>query len=324
VSEGAGGKGGRGGRGREALTSEQVSGTGRGMLQRIFGSRRRFVVNAAVVVALVGALIVLDFRGWLEARMAYFPSREPFETPAGFEDVTFVTADGLRLHGWFMPAARAVESETSGRRPAILHVHGNAGHVGLHSEFSEFLTQSGFHIFVFDYRGFGRSEGGGRLTRQKLVRDTDAALDYLLTRDDVDPQRIGMFGYSLGGVIGLEVAAAREEVRAVAVIAAFSSWKAIARDHLGGVGAALARRGVDAEAAVAQLGPRPVLLVHGSADQIVPAAHSQRLAEVCREAGVEAQLIVVEGADHIDVMDRPQPRQAMAEFFRRTLHAADR
>lgn len=296
----------------------------RGILQRIFGSRRRFAVNAAVAGGLVGALIVLDFRGWLEARMAYFPSREPFETPAGFEDVTFQTPDGLRLHGWFMPAAPAGGGDAAaaggdGRRPAILHVHGNAGHVGLHAEFSEFLTQAGFHVLVFDYRGFGRSDGGGRLTRRKLASDTHAALDYLLTREDVDPQRIGMFGYSLGGVIGTSVAAEREEVRAVALIAAFSSWKAIARDHLGGIGGALARAGVDAETAVAQLGARPVLLVHGSADQIVPAAHSQRLAEVCAETGAAAQLMIVDGGDHVNVLDRPQARQAVADFFRRAL-----
>ena len=94
---------------------------------------------------------------------------------------------------------------------AILHVHGNAGHVANHAEFSAFLTQAGFHVLVFDYRGYGRSDDGGRLTRAKLVADTHAALDYLLRRDDVDPERIGMLGYSLGGVIGLAAAAEREE-----------------------------------------------------------------------------------------------------------------
>ena len=296
----------------------------RGLPRRIFGSRRRFAVNVTVALTLVGALIVLDFRGWLEARMAYFPSREPFDTPAGFEDVTFQTPEGLGLHGWFMPAAPGVAGASEdGRRPAILHVHGNAGHVGLHAEFSEFLTQAGFHVFVFDYRGFGRSDRGGRLTRQKLVTDTHAALDYLLGRDDVDPARIGTFGYSLGGVIGLSAAAKRPEIRAVAAIAPFSSWKAIARDHLGGVGGVLARTGVDAETAAAQLGERPLLLLHGDADHIVPAAHSQRLAEVCREAGVHAELVIIAGGDHVSVLDPARARQAVADFFREALAPAD-
>src|SRR5690606_10025203 len=132
----------------------------------------------------------------LEARMAYFPSREPFETPAGYEDVTFQTPDGLRLHGWFMPAVGAAPAGSmggsagsggagdaaAGRRPAIIHVHGNTGHVALHADFSAFLTQAGFHVFVFDYRGFGRSDGGGRLTRAALLADTHAAIDYLRAR----------------------------------------------------------------------------------------------------------------------------------------------
>jgi dipeptidyl aminopeptidase/acylaminoacyl peptidase len=296
----------------------------RRLLARVLGSRRRFAMNVAVALALVGALIVLDFRGWLEARMAYFPSREAFETPAGFEDVTFQAPQGLRLHGWFMPAAPGVGGAAAdGRRPAILHVHGNAGHVALHAEFSEFLTQAGFHVFVFDYRGFGRSDGGGRLTRAGLVADTHAAIDYLRGRDDVDPQRLGMFGYSLGGVIGLSAAAERQEMRAVAAVAAFSSWKAIARDHLGGIGGVLARAGVDAEAAASQLGERPLLLLHGSADQIVPAAHSQRLAEVCREAGVDAELVITDGGDHVNVLDPARVRQAVVDFFSEALAPAN-
>lgn len=325
MSRGGDTGGGRGARGAEAARR----GAGGSALRRVFGSRRRVAINLAFVAVFIGALIVLDFRGWLEARMAYFPSREAFETPAGYEDVTFQTPEGLRLHGWFMPAVGvalggAADSEgegaaAAGRRPAIIHVHGNAGHVALHADFSAFLTQAGFHVFVFDYRGFGRSDGGGRLTRAALLADTHAAIDSLRARPDVDPERIGMLGYSLGGVFGLAAAAEREEIRAVASVAAFSSWKAIARDHLGGVGGVLARAGVDAETAAAALGDRPLLLIHGEADAVVPAAHSERLAEVCRGAGVEAELMIVPGADHVDVLDPGRVRQGVVEFFREGL-----
>src|SRR5690606_15378510 len=132
----------------------------RSVWRRIFGSPRRAAMNFGVGALLVGALIVLDFRGWLEARMAYFPSREAFQTPAGYEDVSFQSEGGLTLHGWFMPAVGSGPGARDERRPAIVHVHGNAGHVALHEEFSAFLTQAGFHVFLFDYRGFGRSDRG--------------------------------------------------------------------------------------------------------------------------------------------------------------------
>lgn len=288
-------------------------------LRRLFGSRRRIAINLALLAACVGAWIVIDVRGWLEARMVYYPSREAFETPAEVEDVLFQTPDGLQLHGWFMPAQASAGAEGA-PRPTILHVHGNAGHVAGHATFSEFLTNAGFHVFVFDYRGYGRSDRGGRLTRQKLLADTHAAIDYLRARTDVDPQRIGMLGYSLGAVIGLAAAAEREEIRAVAVAAPFGSWKSIARDHLGPVGGLLARAGMDADAAACALGDRPLLILHGTADTIVPVAHAERLAESCRAAGVAPEVMIVDGADHVDLLDPPAVRQRVISFFQQAIH----
>ena len=207
------------------------------------------------------------------------------------------------------------------RRPAIIHVHGNAGHVAGHAELSAFLTQAGFHVLVFDYRGYGRSERGGRITRAKLLADTSAAIDYLLTRDDVGAQHIGMLGYSLGGAIGLAAAAERQEIRAVVACAAFSSWKAIARDHLGPVGALLARAGTDADTAAGGLGQRPLLIVHGTADQVVPVEHARRLEAAAQVAGVPVEAVIVEGADHVDVLDRARVRSAVIGFFSEALGA---
>ncbi|MFG0285009.1 MAG: alpha/beta hydrolase [Phycisphaerales bacterium JB039] len=281
------------------------------LLRGLVGSRRRLAANLVLLALVAGAWMVLDVRGWLEARMAYYPSREAFETPAGIEDVEFATEGGKRLHGWLMPAVGGAGE----RRPTIIHVHGNAGHVAGHAELSAFLTQAGFHVLVFDYRGYGRSQRGGRITRAKLVADTNAAIDYLLTREDVDRQRIGMLGYSLGGVIGLAAAAERDEIRAVVACAAFSSWKAIARDHLGPGGALLARPGVDADAAAGRLGERPLLIVHGTADGIVPVEHAGRLEAAATAAGVPVEALIVEGADHMDVLDPARVRSAVIGFL---------
>ena len=281
------------------------------------GSRRRLAANLVLLAALVGAWIVIDVRGWLEARMAYYPSREAFVTPGWVEDVEFVTDGGKRLHGWLMPA----QTSAAGPHPAIVHVHGNAGHVAGHAELSEFLSQAGFSVLVFDYRGYGRSDTDGRLTRAKLLADTHAAIDYLRSREDVDPERIGMLGYSLGGVIGLACAAERQEIRAVVACAPFSSWKAIARNHLGPAGALLARAGVDADDAARRLGDRPLLIVHGTADEVVPVEHARRLEAAAKAAQVPVEALIVEGADHVDVLDPARVRSAVIGFFRTALDA---
>src|SRR5262245_28674085 len=96
-------------------------------------SRRRAAAWGAAVCLVLGLSAVLDACGFLESRLAYFPSREPFDTPRGVEDVTFRSKDGLTLHGWFMPAP-GVGPGAPGA--AVLHVHGNAGNIESHADFS--------------------------------------------------------------------------------------------------------------------------------------------------------------------------------------------
>ena len=168
-------------------------------------------------------LIVLWSTGYAE-RLAYMPVRDAFETPEQYEDVWIQTDDGTRLHAWFMPAQGAKPGDQT---PAILHVHGNAGNVLYHESFSSFLTNAGFHVLLFDYRGYGRS-GEGKMNRKNLSIDTRAALDYLMNRDDVDPDRVGVFGVSLGGPFALDATINEPRVRAVATLSTFSSWRGAA------------------------------------------------------------------------------------------------
>lgn len=238
----------------------------------------------------------MGLSGCLESLVFYYPSREPFPTPPGVEDVWFTNDDGLKLHGWFLEPRGG---GGDGPRPTILHMHGNAGNVSSHVDFSRFLTAAGFNVLVFDYRGYGRSEkGNGRLTRHKLLADSRAALSYLLLREDVDRERIGVFGVSLGGVFAMGLAAESEEAKAVATLSAFSSWKGIARDHAGLLGSVLIPSGIDPADSIQALGARPVLIVHNEEDQIVPAHHAKDLGEAALESGVGARVEVLEGGGH--------------------------
>ena len=275
--------------------------------------RRRFVGSVgriAVVLGIAGLAVRLS--GVAES-MAYMPSREPFATPPGTEDVWFQSDDGARLHGWFMPAAGIERGEPA---PAILHVHGNAGNVSSHDSFSRFFTQHGFHVLVFDYRRYGRSDNRGPLRRRALLADTRAALAALKQHHDVDPSRIGVYGVSLGGAFALHAAADDPGVRAIATVSTFSTWAGMARDLLPLLGPVLLRGGVEPVDAAARLGDRPYLIVHGLQDEIINPRHAVLLAEAAQRAGVQTQVWTDPAGDHNSMIQRnPLATDRLVAFF---------
>jgi dipeptidyl aminopeptidase/acylaminoacyl peptidase len=290
------------------------------------GHPRTRILRLLTAIALVLAAIVLLIRltGVAES-LAYFPSRQPFTTPPAYQDVWFESADGVRLHAWFMPAvATPGEPFTSGPGPAILHCHGNAGTLANHRSFSEFLTREGFHVLIFDYRGYGRSDDDGPLRRDKLLLDTQAAFEALLARPEVDPARVGAMGVSLGGAFASTLTAQDERVRALTLVSAFSSWKGVAKDWMPILGPILFKRGLDPEKQVAGLESRPLLIVQGDADEVINVRHADRLLSAATDAGVPVEIRVVPGGDHNTLIQSdPDTQAAIAEFFRRKLKATE-
>ncbi|MHC4081975.1 MAG: alpha/beta hydrolase [Planctomycetota bacterium] len=278
-------------------------------------------VAALVVIALVA---VVSATGCME-RLFYYPLRGRTDPPphlAGAESVWFRSADGTRLHGWFIPAGGPALVE---RIPTILHVHGNAGNIESHVGFTEYLPAAGFNLFIFDYRGYGQSEGRAR-RRGPLIADSQAALDAVLTRNDVNPDRIGLYAQSLGGAIGLNLMADRPEIRAAVIESSFASWRDMAASAVGGdppgaVSRFLAsilinddRRPLDAVARI----DRPILLIHGADDTIIPVSHSRRLSE----AGPTTELVEIAGGDHNTLRwTNPEIEQLTIEFFKKHLAA---
>lgn len=281
-------------------------------------SAARIARGVGVRVLVFGALLLLVRVTSLgESFAVYFPSREPFVTPHGIEDVLIPTPDGRTLHAWFVPARGASPGEV---RPAVLHVHGNAGRVPDHLPFSDYLTRAGMHVLILSYRGYGRSSPERLLTRRELLIDTLAAFDALEARPDVDPQALGMYGVSLGGSFALAAAKQRPSVRAVCTVSAFSSWMGIAQDHIPLLGPVLMPRGLDAVESVRGLGERPLLIVHGDTDSVVPVRHAHVLDRAARDASVPTTLAIITGGDHNAIIaDHPDAARAITAFFRGTL-----
>jgi fermentation-respiration switch protein FrsA (DUF1100 family) len=196
------------------------------------------------------------------------------------EDVYFKSSDGLTLHGWYF---RAKEE-----RGTILICHGNVENISTHVKVDLWLIDAGYNLFIFDYRGYGRSEGTP--TVQGINRDADAALETLLFKlPRVKQDNIIVFGKSLGGAVAVYTVANspyKNRVRALILDSPFSSYRAIAREKIGDsiIGwpfqyplSFLINDDFSPIKFIKNIAPVPVVIIHGENDDIVPIHHSRIL-----------------------------------------------
>ena len=189
----------------------------------------------------------------------------------------------------------------------MVHFHGNAENITAHFTLSLWLVFEGYNVFVFDYRGYGKSEG--KVTREGTIRDGHAALDYVLSRDDVDPRRVFALGQSLGGAVATVVAAEREEFRAVALDSTFSGYRRIGSRHLQKLlffkwpADLIARAGLsgdyDPVDYVARIAPRPLLVIASSEDDICCAELGRELFDA---AGAPKEFVLVDESEHLQTV----------------------
>jgi alpha-beta hydrolase superfamily lysophospholipase len=148
----------------------------------------------------------------------------PDKLGLAYQEVRFATRDGLQLVGWFIPA----KGDASG---TILQLHGNAENISTHFTSLAWMPARGFNVFIFDYRGYGGSEGEPSLEGAQI--DIDAAMDALFARVDIDKSRVAMYGQSLGGALAAYYVAhspRRAQLRALILESAFSDYIEVARE----------------------------------------------------------------------------------------------
>jgi uncharacterized protein len=245
------------------------------------------LVVAAVLVAPIGLL-------WaFQRRLIYLPAPRTVPPAAsvlpGAEEVTFETADGLRLGGWFVPA-----EGREAPRTAVLVCNGNGGNRSLRAPLAVALARMGLHVLVFDYRGYGGNPG--QPTEAGLAADARAALDYLVGRPEVVPARVVYFGESLGAAVALRLATERPPA-ALVLRSPFASLAEVGQLHYPLVPVSLLLRDRYDSAALAGRLAAPLLVVAGGRDRIVPASHSRRLFAAAPQP---KRLVVLDGADHND------------------------
>jgi hypothetical protein len=241
-------------------------------------------------------------------RFFYYPTHDEPATPATwgfkFETVRFKSADGTSLHGWLIPKRGAKAKGT------VVFSHGNAGSLGHHLGFVAWLAEAGYNVLMFDYRGFGKS--GGSVDRRGMVDDVKAAFAYAAKRPDLDSRRLVSYGHSLGGA--KSVTALGESpvkgLRAVVIDGAFASYQAMARIVAGQLGESLVTDELSPRDFVGKLSPVPLLVVHGTRDEVVPVSQGRQLFKAARQPKT---LFEVEAGHHGDSLarDRGEYRKRM-------------
>ena len=238
----------------------------------------------------------------------------------GLTGVTF-DSDGHRLVG-VLYLIRGEEPA-----PTVLLLHGCPG-LEKNLDLAVRLREAGWNSLVFHYRGCWGS--AGRYDLRSIPRDVIAAVDYLAGCPRVDPGRIAVLGHSLGGWAAMVTAAAEPRLRAVAVYGAparlgaalrlspdrveeeFTRFLATTPEEFAGQAAVVTER-TDALTAAGAIGPRPLLVVHGTADRWVPVTQARELRE---RAGSCCRYVEVEGADHAFSWHRAELADLMLGWLR--------
>jgi fermentation-respiration switch protein FrsA (DUF1100 family) len=248
-------------------------------------------------------------------QLFYFPSRDEPTTPAAsglkFENIDFKSADGTALHGWFIPAKNKSAQTAKG---TVVFSHGNAGSIGHHLGLCTWMVEANYNVIIYDYRGFGKSAGS--VGRRGMIDDVKAAFAYARQRPDIDPQRLISYGHSLGGA--QSVTALGESpvagLRAIVIDGAFASYQAMARIFGGQLGASLVTDELSPKDFVKKIAPVPLLVVHGSDDEVVPIAQGRQLFE---RAGQPKTLFEVKTGRHATSLsnDRGAYRKKMIAWL---------
>jgi fermentation-respiration switch protein FrsA (DUF1100 family) len=218
---------------------------------------------------------------------AQFPSGDWQPAETRFEDCWFRSDDGLRLHGWMLRHTKP--------KAAVLLVHGNAGNLTHRAARAAQLSQrNGASVLIFDYRGYGRSEGTP--TIGGLLDDARAARALLAEREGIQERDVVLLGESLGGAVAVELAA-RDGVRGLILESTFSTLRESAAAHYPRllVDALVADR-LDSATNIRNY-HGPLLQVHGDADRTIPLALGEALHAAANEP---KQLLVLPGHDHND------------------------
>ncbi len=211
-----------------------------------------------------------------QSRMIYFPSKDIHSTPGElgleYEDVQLEPAAGARIHGWWIP--------TDNSRGTVIFFHGNAGNIGDRLDSIKEFNGLGLDICIFDYRGYGKSSG--RPNEKRTYEDALAVWKHVTETREVPPERIVVFGRSLGGAVAAYLAT-NSDPRAVILESAFTSVVDVGKHYYPFLPVRLLTRIRYPVIDYVREIRCPILIAHSPEDDIIPYAMGRRLYEAAGE-----------------------------------------
>ena len=247
-------------------------------------------------------------------KLFYYPDaiehgHGPAQYHQPYQDLVFNSHDGTKLHGWFVPSRLHANPKLA--KGTVVHFHGNAQNISSHYALVSWLPDQGYNVFTFDYRGFGSSEG--HVGFAGIVDDADAALDYVRELPGVDEQRLYVVAQSIGGnkAIAAIGRGNRAGIRAMVVDSTFYGYDAIANAKFSGA-SVLVNDQLSAHRYIGAISPIPLLMLHGTADNVIPYQQGQRLFTQAREP---KQFITIPNGTHITALANPVYQQQVLQWL---------
>ncbi len=227
-----------------------------------------------IIVAIYIGLTLIMFL--LQDYFIYFPTQEMMATPAtiglAYEEVLFETADGIKLSGWYVPVIEA--------KNVVIFFHGNAGNISHRLESIALFHRLGLNVLIFDYRGYGLSQG--TISEQGIYLDAEAVFAYLVQERGFKPEQIIIFGRSLGGAVATWLAQ-KHPPQALILESTFTSIPDMgARQFPFLPVRLLARNQYNTINRLPHLSA-PILIIHSPDDELIPYSHAQTLFKVAPE-----------------------------------------
>lgn len=265
----------------------------------------RTIILRVVSIGVGGYLFIVLVMMFYEEQLIFFPNRYPVGDwkPAGltFEDAHFQSADGTKLHGWFLP------HETP--KAVVLFAPGNAGNVTIWADVIKLLCEErNVSVMIFDYRGYGRSQGSPSETG--ILADARAARAWLAKRAAVAEKEIVLLGRSLGGSVMVDLAS-KDGARGLILESTFTSIPDVAAVHYPWLPVRLMMRTrLDSLSKIGDY-HGPLLQSHGDRDEIIPYEMGRRLFEAANEPKT---FVTLRGGGHNDPQT-PEFYQALDRFL---------
>ncbi|MEK7196809.1 MAG: alpha/beta hydrolase [Nitrospirota bacterium] len=234
------------------------------------------MIYVVIIGLVLGYLFLVGFVYIRQGSMLYYPSREIEATPKNigldFEEITLKTTDGINISAWYIPAEH--------ERGVLLFCHGNAGNISHRLDSIRIFHGLNLSVLIFDYRGYGKSKGSP--TEKGTYIDAESAWDYLVNVKHIRPEKIVLFGRSLGSAVAAEVAL-RRRAGAVILESGFTSVPDLGAKFFPHLPVKLISRYHYSSIVKVNRITIPKLFIHSQQDELIPFEQGIRLFENAAE-----------------------------------------